>query len=59
MNAAFTSYEGSAGPVPAVTGVGERLYGTTGTAAASMPAHDQNKLSDIVFQRDICHIHAV
>jgi hypothetical protein len=33
MNAAFMSYQWSAGPVPAVTGVDERLCGTTGTAA--------------------------
>ena len=32
MNAAFTSYEGSAGPGSGVTGVHERLCGTTGTA---------------------------
>jgi hypothetical protein len=28
MNAAFTSYEGMAGPVPAVTEVHKRLCGT-------------------------------
>jgi hypothetical protein len=33
MDAAFMSFEGSAGPVPAVTGVDERLPGTTGTTA--------------------------
>ena len=33
MNAAFTSYEGMAGPGSAVTGVYERLRGTTGTTA--------------------------
>jgi hypothetical protein len=32
MNAAFMSYEGMAGPGSAVTGVHERLCGTTGTA---------------------------
>ena len=36
MNAAFMSYEESAGPGSAVTGVHERLCGTTGiTGAAS------------------------
>jgi hypothetical protein len=34
MNAAFTSYEGMAGPGSAVTGGHERPYGTTGTAAS-------------------------
>ena len=33
MNAAFTSYEGFAGPGSVVTGVNERPCGTTGTAA--------------------------
>jgi hypothetical protein len=33
MSAAFKSYEGIAGPVPAVTGGHKRLCGTTGTAA--------------------------
>jgi hypothetical protein len=33
MNAAFTSYEEAAGPVPAVTGVHKSLYGTTGITA--------------------------
>jgi hypothetical protein len=33
MNAAFMPYEGIVGPVPAVTGVRERLCGTTGAAA--------------------------
>ena len=33
MNAAFTSYEASAEPVSAVTGVHKRLCGTAGTAA--------------------------
>ena len=33
MNAAFTSYEGTAGPGSAVTEVRRRLCGTTGTAA--------------------------
>jgi hypothetical protein len=32
MNAAFTSYEGLAGPGSVVTGVDERPCGTTGTA---------------------------
>ena len=31
MNAAFTSYEGMAGPGSAVTGMRRRLCGTTGT----------------------------
>ena len=35
MNAAFMSYEGSAGPGSAVTGVGERLCGTTGTTGTA------------------------
>jgi hypothetical protein len=33
MNAASTSYEGIAGLGSGVTGVGRRLYGTTGTGA--------------------------
>ena len=50
MNAAFMSYKESAGPESAVTGVRERLCGTTGTAARlSTPVHDENKLSSIVF----------
>ena len=36
MNAASTSYEVSAGPGSAVTGVYERLCGTTGTAARGL-----------------------
>ena len=35
MNAAFTSYEESAGPVPAVTEVHKRLCGTTGTTGTA------------------------
>ena len=36
MNAAFMlSYEEEAGPVPAVTGVHERLCGTTGTTGTA------------------------
>jgi hypothetical protein len=60
MNAASMSYEESAGPESAVTGVRERLCGTTGTAARlGTPVQDENKLSSIVFQRHGCHIHAV
>jgi hypothetical protein len=35
MNAASTSYEGSAGPGSAVTGGRERLCGTTGTTGTA------------------------
>jgi hypothetical protein len=35
MNAAFATYEESAGPVPAVTGVHERFCGTTGTTGTT------------------------
>jgi hypothetical protein len=48
MNAAFTlSYEGSAGPGSAVTGVHERLCGTAGTAgtAARRPGPFTIKIS--------------
>ena len=46
MNAAFTPYEESAGPGSAVTGVYERLCGTTGAAARrATPVYDENKLS--------------
>jgi hypothetical protein len=46
LNAAFTSYEEIAEPVPAVTGVHERLCGTTGTAADAPSVHDQNELAE-------------
>ena len=52
MNAAFRSYEEMAGPGSAVTGVDERLCGTTGTtgttgaaARRATPVYDENKLS--------------
>ena len=49
MNAAFRSYEEMAGPGSAVTGVDERLCGTTGTTGAAArratPVYDENKLS--------------
>ena len=47
MNAAFMSYEGAAGPGPAVTGVHKSLCGTTGTTGPrpmSTPGHDPKKL---------------
>ena len=46
MNAAFRSYEEMAGPGSAVTGVYERLCGTTGAAARrATSVYDENKLS--------------
>ncbi len=46
MNAAFMSYERSAGPVSAVTGVHKRLSGTAGTAGNGYaPVQDENRLS--------------
>ena len=61
MNAAFMSYEGIAGRDHVVTGVHERLCGTTGTTAARRvrPFTIKIKLSGIALEQRKCGIHVV
>ena len=64
MNAAFTSYDESAGPGSGVTGGHKRLCGTTGTTTGTAawrarPFHDPNKPSAIALKPHEWDIHAL